>query len=82
MVNPYDGWTLQQLLAERMRVQKRRSSGAQVEAGAAGVRSVKKFEISVDVIIEDLAYALFLKDPVNHPLVTAITRTKAVVYSP
>lgn len=78
-LNVYDGWSLDELLTERKRIQRRRSGGSVIEAAAAGVKSTKEYKYSDDLLLEDIAYALYLTDPVAYPLAIRESRTKAVV---
>lgn len=79
-INYYAGWSEEDLLKEQRRAQERLSRGSVVEAGAAGVRSVKKYEVSADIVLENLSYALYLLSPAKYPLQLRDDRTKAVIY--
>lgn len=78
--NFYEGWTEDQLIAERRKVQLRISRGDTIEAAGAGVKSTKAYPVSAQTVLENIQYSLYLLDPVSYPLNQRNDRTKAVMY--
>jgi len=65
MFNYYDGWSVQELLAERKLVQQQLSSGRTTEVKLANetVTTNDRTAAPLEVILERIQYALFLLAP-------------------
>jgi hypothetical protein len=81
-INYYEGWTEEELLAERRILQDRMSGGRAIEVGAAGVRTVVEYSRKDEVTYKRLCYALYLanSDAYPNPYADTIKSTR-VAYS-